>query len=166
MSDARGGHPAKDEASVAKHFENPMQLSRMILLAALTLAAAIPMRAQSTAPPGSTPAESAPKDSGTSQEPKQAAADQKAEQKTEQKAEQGAEPAAPTSPEEVRQAEIADDTKKLFRLSAELRAEVAKTYKETLSLAVLKKAEEIEKLAKSLKTLMDREATAAKREDH
>ena len=69
------------------------------------------------------------------------------------------------SAEEVRQAQIEEDTKKLFQLSAELRAEVAKTYKESLSLAVLKKAEEVEKLARSLKVLMDQEA-AASRKNH
>jgi hypothetical protein len=69
----------------------------------------------------------------------------------------------PGSPEEVRQAQIEADTKKLFQLSAELRAEVAKTYKETLSLAVLKKAEEVEKLARSLKVRMNQEAAAARK---
>jgi hypothetical protein len=62
--------------------------------------------------------------------------------------------------EEMRQAQIEDDTKKLYQLSAELRAEVAKTYKETLSIAVLKKAEEIEKLSRSLKALLSQEAAA------
>jgi hypothetical protein len=44
-----------------------------------------------------------------------------------------------------------------------LRAEVAKTYKESLSLTVLKKAEEVEKLARSLKALMNQEAAAARK---
>ena len=48
-------------------------------------------------------------------------------------------------------------------VSAELRAEVAKTYKESLSLTVLKKAQEIEKLARSLKVRMNQEAAAAAR---
>ena len=69
-------------------------------------------------------------------------------------------PASIETPEEIRQDEIKADTKKLFLLSAELRAEVAKTYKESLSLSVLRKAEEIEKLAKSLKALMNQEAAA------
>jgi hypothetical protein len=42
---------------------------------------------------------------------------------------------------------------------------VAKTYKESLSLTVLKKAQEIEKLAKSLKAEMNQEAAAAKQLD-
>jgi beta-lactamase class A len=67
------------------------------------------------------------------------------------------------TPEEIRQAQIESDTKKLYQLSAELRAEVAKTYKESLSLTVLKKAQEIEKLARSLKVRMNQEAAAAAR---
>ena len=43
-------------------------------------------------------------------------------------------------------------------MSSELRAEVAKTYKESLSVTVLKKAEEVETLAKSLRLLMSKEA--------
>ena len=73
------------------------------------------------------------------------------------------ETASPANEEELRQAQIQEDTKKLFQLSAELRAEVGKTYKDSLSLTVLKKAEDLEKLARSLKALMDREAAAAKK---
>jgi hypothetical protein len=62
----------------------------------------------------------------------------------------GAPPATPavTDP---RQAQIIADTQKLVKLSQELKAEVAKSNKDTLSLAVIKKAEEVEKLAKTLK---------------
>lgn len=67
------------------------------------------------------------------------------------------------TPKEIRQAQIEADTKKLYQLSAELRAEVAKTYKESLSLSVLKKAQEIEKLARSLKVEMNQEVAAAAR---
>lgn len=71
-----------------------------------------------------------------------------------------AEPAVPAAVSEVgheatREEQIESETKELFRLSAEMRAEVAKTYKDSLSLVVLKKAEQIEKLAKSLKALID-----------
>ena len=55
------------------------------------------------------------------------------------------------------------DTKRLYQLALELRTEVGKTYKQSLSLAVLKKAEELERLAKSLKAEMDHEASAKKR---
>jgi hypothetical protein len=50
-----------------------------------------------------------------------------------------------------RQARISADTQKLVKLSQELKTEVDKSNKDTLSLAVIKKAEEVEKLAKSLK---------------
>jgi hypothetical protein len=50
-----------------------------------------------------------------------------------------------------RQAQLMADTQKLLKLSQELKAEVAKTNKDTLSIAVIKKAEEVEKLAKSIK---------------
>lgn len=50
-----------------------------------------------------------------------------------------------------RQAQIVADTQKLLKLSQELKAEVAKSNKDTLSLTVIKKAEEVEKLAKTLK---------------
>jgi len=72
----------------------------------------------------------------------------------------GSQTSAPVTPEKIREAKIEADTKKLYQLSAELRAEVAKTYKESLSLSVLTKAEEIEKLARSLKALMNQEAAA------
>ena len=49
------------------------------------------------------------------------------------------------------QAQIIADTQKLVKLSEELKAEVAKSNKDMLSLTVIKKAEEVEKLAKTLK---------------
>jgi len=61
------------------------------------------------------------------------------------------------SPEEARQAQLAADTNKLFQLAQELQAEVAKSGKNTLSIAVVKKAAEVEKLAKSLKERMKSE---------
>lgn len=67
-----------------------------------------------------------------------------------------------TSSEEPQQG-IEADTKRLYDLALELRTEVGKTYKQSLSLAVLKKAQELEKLARSLKSEMDHEASAKKR---
>ena len=58
------------------------------------------------------------------------------------------------TPEEARQAQLVADTNKLLELSQELKAEVSKSSKDTLSLAVVKKAAEVEKLAKSLKERM------------
>ena len=55
---------------------------------------------------------------------------------------------------EQRQAELRRDTERLLRLSTELKDYVDKTNEHVLSLEVLKKAEEIEKLAHSVKTKM------------
>jgi hypothetical protein len=63
----------------------------------------------------------------------------------------------PMTPEEARQAQLVADTNKLYQLAQELQAEVAKSTKNTLSLAVVKKAAEVEKLAKSLKERMKNE---------
>src|SRR5437764_13326920 len=46
--------------------------------------------------------------------------------------------AKPMTPEEARQAQLVADTNKLLELSQELKAEVAKSKKDTLSLAVIK----------------------------
>ena len=53
-----------------------------------------------------------------------------------------------------RKKQIADDSAKLLKLATDLKAEVDKTSKDTLSLGVIRKAEEIEKLAKSVKEKM------------
>lgn len=53
-----------------------------------------------------------------------------------------------------RQQRIVDDTAKLLALAQELKDEVAKSNRNELSLGVVHKAEEIEKLAKSVKERM------------
>jgi hypothetical protein len=53
-----------------------------------------------------------------------------------------------------RQAQLRRDTERLFRLSSELKQYVDKSSENTLSLEVIKKAEEIEKLARSVKEKM------------
>ncbi len=53
-----------------------------------------------------------------------------------------------------RQAELKRDTDKLFQLATELKQDVDKTNEGVLSLEVVKKAEEIEKLAHSVKERM------------
>ena len=132
-------------------------LRRTLLIAVATAVIGVPAIAQSnpdTAPPqepAAKPAESA------LQQP--AAGDQKPELVPPVPQPQ---PAIVLLPEETREAQIEAQTKELYRLSAELRAEVAKTYKDTLSLTVLKKAEQIEKLAKNLRALMTAEAADAK----
>ena len=53
-----------------------------------------------------------------------------------------------------RQAELKRDTERLLKLSTELKDYVDKTNENVLSLEVIKKAEEIEKLAHSVKSKM------------
>jgi hypothetical protein len=55
---------------------------------------------------------------------------------------------------EQRQAELKRDTDKLVQLSTELKQYVDKSNENVLSVEVLRKAEEIEKLAHSVKTKM------------
>lgn len=53
-----------------------------------------------------------------------------------------------------RQQDIRDDTDKLFQLATELKAAVDKTNENLLSLDVVRKAEEVEKLARKVKEKM------------
>jgi hypothetical protein len=53
-----------------------------------------------------------------------------------------------------RRKQIADDSARLLKLATDLKAEVDKTTKDTLSLNVIRKADEIEKLAHSVKDKM------------
>ena len=53
-----------------------------------------------------------------------------------------------------RKRQIADDSARLLKLATDLKSEVDKTSKDTLSLGVIRKAEEIEKLAHSVKEKM------------
>ena len=55
---------------------------------------------------------------------------------------------------QARQAELKRDTEKLLKLATELKEYVDKTSENTLSVEVVKKAEEIEKLAHSVKDKM------------
>jgi hypothetical protein len=55
---------------------------------------------------------------------------------------------------EERQANLKRDTEKLLKLATELKEDVDKTNSNTLSIDVMKKAEEIEKLARSVKDKM------------
>ncbi len=56
-----------------------------------------------------------------------------------------------------RQNRLVADTNRLLQLAQELKAEVDKSNKDTLSLTVVKKAEEMEKLAKNVKERMKTE---------
>jgi hypothetical protein len=53
-----------------------------------------------------------------------------------------------------RKKQISDDTARLLKLAADLKSEVDKTTKDTLSLGVIRKADEIEKLAHNVKEKM------------
>jgi type VI protein secretion system component VasF len=55
------------------------------------------------------------------------------------------------SPAEQKRADLIADAEKLYQLTQELKAEVAKSNKDTLSVSVVKKAQEVERLAKSIK---------------
>jgi|BarGraIncu00222A_1022003.scaffolds.fasta_scaffold119102_1 hypothetical protein len=135
---------------MAKIFGSLQLIRPTFLFVVLTSAFAMSLYSQSNAP-DPTPAEPNPRVSENSQESKQPAP-----------VDTAAVPSSPASSSELRQAQIETDTKKLFQLAADLRAEVAKTYKDSLSLSVIKKAEEVEKLAKSLKVLMNKEAATAR----
>ena len=130
---------------MARLLANPKLVRRALLLALLTPVFTAPMHSQSInanpIPESRTQVNLSPQES--TQPP---AIDPKAEH------------SPPASPEQLRQAQIQAETKKLYQLSSELRAEVARTYKESLSVTVLKKAEEVETLAKSLRLLMSKEA--------
>jgi hypothetical protein len=53
-----------------------------------------------------------------------------------------------------RKKQIAEDSARLLKLAADLKVEVDKTNKDTLSLIVIRKAEEIERLAHNVKEKM------------
>ncbi|MGB6691490.1 MAG: hypothetical protein WBE76_26945 [Terracidiphilus sp.] len=60
----------------------------------------------------------------------------------------------PTTPRTPQQKRLADDTAKLLTLANELKAELDKTSKDTLSVSVIKKAEQVEKLAHKVRDEM------------
>ncbi|HXC97584.1 MAG TPA: hypothetical protein VNU92_17925 [Edaphobacter sp.] len=60
----------------------------------------------------------------------------------------------PSGPMTERQKQFAADTDKLFALATDLKEQVAKSTKNTLSVGVIKKADEIEKLAHTMKERM------------
>lgn len=114
----------------------------------LLLLCALPARAQQAAE-NSSQTSPAPQQNGAA--PSAAPAAQKPPAKTDGVA------VKPMTPAEERQAQLVADTNRLYQLAQELQAEVSKSSKDTLSLAVVKKAAEVEKLAKSLKERMKTE---------
>lgn len=59
-----------------------------------------------------------------------------------------------TTPQTPQQKQLADDTARLLTLANELKAELDKSNKDTLSLGVIKKAEQVEKLAHKVRDEM------------
>lgn len=121
-------------------------ISRTALIAVLAFGTMFPTQAQNAPDPTQKPATPAP-----------------ARSVPPTSAKSSTEAISPATPEQLRQAQIQADTTHLYRLSLALRAEVANTYKESLSINVLKKAEELEKLAKKLRSEMDREAAVSRK---
>lgn len=62
--------------------------------------------------------------------------------------------ATPMPPKEARQAQLEADSAALLELAQQLKAEVDKSNKDTLSLSVIRKATEVEKMARNLKEQM------------
>lgn len=112
-----------------------------ILPLVLTLSFASPLRAQSPRP-------AAPQPLGHLSQT--ATPQENSEDETRRKFERDHEKKA----NEERFQKLKDDTEKLVKLSNELKEYVSKANEHTLSLDVIKKAEEIEKLAKSVKDRM------------
>ena len=69
---------------------------------------------------------------------------------------QSAQPAAPGKPttKDAHDAKIAADAEKLYQMALDLKVEVDKSNKDTVSLTVAKRAAELEKMAKTLKQEM------------
>jgi hypothetical protein len=118
-----------------------------LLLLAMLSPAARAQTATTQKPAATDPATASP---NTAEEPKPSTATPKA-------SDAKAPDTTQLSPKDARQAQIAADTDRLYQLAQELKAEVAKSNKDTLSLSVIKKAAEVEKLAHSLKDRMKSE---------
>lgn len=69
-----------------------------------------------------------------------------------QKEPQAAKAQAPVSTEAAHKQEIAGECADLLKMAMDLKTEVDKTNKDTLSLAVVRKASEIEQLARKVRT--------------
>jgi hypothetical protein len=69
---------------------------------------------------------------------------------------------APNDARSEREKQIAEDNAKLLKLATDLKAEVDKTSIDTLSLSVIRKADEIEKLAHSVREKMKQTVGPAK----
>ena len=88
------------------------------------------------------------------QQPAQGSAAQASVAQAPATAEKTADISKPATPQTPQQKQLADDTAKLLALANELKAELDKSTKDTLSLSVIKKAEQVEKLAHKVRDEM------------
>jgi hypothetical protein len=116
----------------------------LLLLLLVIVLRGVPSVAQDPLPrsPDPNPSQRLPQDPLSDSDPAQKERRDKFEKDMEKKANQ------------ERQAQLKRDTEKLFELSTELKQYVEKTNENVLSVNVVKKAEEIEKLARSVKEKM------------
>ena len=91
---------------------------------------------------------------GGAQQPAPQAAAQPPAAQTAANVEVAANNQPPAAPQTAKQKQLADDTAKLLQLANELKAELDKSSKDTLSLSVMKKAEQVEKLAHKVRDEM------------
>ena len=109
---------------------------RSVVLAALF--SAVPLCAQNPVPPAQKPQSPVPSISPDSREPRDEDMEREMQKKRNQE----------------RQASLKRDTDQLLKLATELKQQVDKTNENLLSLDVVRKAEEIEKLAHSVRAKM------------
>jgi len=99
------------------------------------------------------PGQQPPTNTGKPNQPTEANRPPGVNQQVEMRDQQGKE-LSPVAGNEERKKQISDDSAKLLKLATELKSEVDKTTKDTLSLNVIRKAGEIESLARSVKEKM------------
>ena len=91
---------------------------------------------------------------GAAQQPAQGSAAQPPVAQAPATAEATADTSKPATPQTPQQKQLTDDTAKLLTLANELKAELDKSNKNTLSLSVIRKAQEVEKLAHKVRDEM------------
>ncbi len=91
---------------------------------------------------------------GSPAQPPAAQAPATAEVKADTPAAAKADTAKPATPQTPEQKQLADDTAKLLVLANELKSELDKSNKDTLSVSVIKKAQQVEKLAHKVRDEM------------
>lgn len=126
-------------------------IASICLLVAISIAHAVAQTSAQAPAAAPAPAQTQEKSPGNSPAPAQPPAAAKATQNPGDPAQASS---AEVRPVEARKDQIAADSAKLFQLANELKAEMDKSTKDTLSLSVMKKAEEVEKLARKVRDEM------------